>query len=232
MTDGTKLSRQSDAIATRLADIKGLTGAAKASASEFKAADRTFQQLTKAAEAAEEKRDAAVNAVIDADAARDTAVLALADALVGAGLGKRSNPFASYSKYTPANLVKLGHLAESREVRALSKKILAAKPPSNVASLAKDAVKKSDAVDELVQASGAPKTAYTKAFAARDAHLPIWQKAMASLRVQMKAALASDAGAYKALFARPEGAVAKRAPKAKPAATNGAAAPEAKPAEA
>lgn len=69
-----------------------------------------FSRRTAAAQAVDEARakvQEAVDAVGDVDDRFDDTVNELADKMVGAGLGKRQNPFAGYSKHPPSKLVTL-----------------------------------------------------------------------------------------------------------------------------
>lgn len=200
----TKLSEQSAATAKRLALIKGLSGTAKEAATSFLKSDVIFQKLVTQETKAEEARDKIANTIVLRDVKRDELLLDFGDVLVGAKLGARVNPFKAYSKHSPVLMTRLPHAAETKAVRELTDAVLATDPPAIVVRAITALRKANDAVDEATSALDIPSRALDTAFAARNAHLPVWQKALSSLRVQMKAALANQPGAYEALFAPPE----------------------------
>jgi hypothetical protein len=200
----TKLSEQSAATAKRLALIKGLTGTSKEASTDFLKSDAIFQKLVTQETKAEQARDKVSNTIGLRDVKRDELLLDFGDVLVGAKLGERTNPFKKFSKHTPYAMTRLPHAAETKAVRDLTDAVLAKEPPANVVRAITALLKANDAVDEATSALDIPSRALDTAFAARNAHLPVWQKALSSLRVQMKAALANQPGAYAALFAPPE----------------------------
>lgn len=213
-----KLSEQSAATAERLGLIKGLVGPAKESSTSFTKSDTTLQKLVQQVVKAETARDTAVQVAITRDVKRDELALGFGNVLVGANIGTRANPFKAFSKYTPAAIIRLPHATETKAVRELVTAVLATNPPASVVRAAAALTKANDAVEDATSRLDAPSRALDKAFAARNAHLPAWQKAFSSLRVQMKAALAHEPGAYEALFAPPEvSARPAPKPKAKPA---------------
>ena len=211
-----KLSEQSAATAKRVAAIKGMTGAAKETSATFTKSDTLFQKLIVQETKAEEARDAVVFTIVTRDVKRDGLVLDFGDLLVGAKLGNRMNPFKPFSKYTPYAMTQLPHAAETKAVRDLVTSVLGTKPAANVVRAAAALTKANDSVDEATASLDLPSRAYDKAFAARNAHLPGWQKAFSALRVQMKAALANEPGAYEALFTPPEVSERPTPPKRKP----------------
>ena len=211
-----KWSEQSAATAERLESIKGLAGPAKESSTSFIKSDATLQKLVLQVVKAETARDAAVQTAVTRDVKRDELALNFGNVLVGANIGTRANPFKAFSKYTPAAIIRLPHASETKAVRDLISAVLATKPAANVVRAAAALTKANDAVEDATSRLDAPSRAYDKAFAARNAHLPAWQKALSSLRVQMKAALANEPGAYEALFAPPEVSERPTPPKRKP----------------
>lgn len=151
----------------------------------------------------------------------------LADRTVGAGLGKRQNPFAGYSKHSPSQLTSLAYADEPKAARELVAAILKKKPPSDVAKVAAKVVKDAAALDAALSRLTKPQAAFAKALADRDALLPAWTKALRRLKKHAAAAWDEDEGTYKALFA-PLGAVQapkKRRSRAKPVEAAAAEAP-------
>ncbi|KYF51453.1 hypothetical protein BE08_20650 [Sorangium cellulosum] len=192
----------------------------------FKQAHAEYEAAAARADAARDKRDTALEAVGAADDTFDESAGTLADKAVGAGLGKRQNPFAGYSTHSPSQLTSLPYAAEPKAARDLVAALLKKKPPSDVARAAAKLVKDAAALEAALSRLTRPQAALAKALADRDALLPAWVKALQKLKKHAAAAWDEDEGAYKALFA-PLGAIQrpkKRRAKAKAA--------EAKPADA
>ncbi|WP_441289411.1 hypothetical protein ACSRUE_01155 [Sorangium sp. KYC3313] len=206
------------AILERLGDVT-VPAAVKPHAAAFKQAHAGYEAAAARADAARERRDAALDAVGDADDAFDESVSTLADKTVGAGLGKRQNPFAGYSKHSPSQLTSLPYADEPRAGRELVAALLKRKPPSDVARAAAKLLKDAAALEAALAKLTKPQAAFAKALAERDALLPEWSKALRKLRKHAAAAWDEDEGTYKAVFA-PLGAVQapkKRRSRAKPA---------------
>jgi hypothetical protein len=188
----------------------------------FKQAHAGFEAATRKAEAARDERDAALEAVSKADEALDATVSALADALVGAGLGTRAKPFGSFSKLSPSAIVELAYAKEVAEVEALIAKLSKKKPPASVKKIAATASKEVAGVKAALKKITAPQANYHRSIAARDALLLAWTKALGSLKRHARAAWEDDEAAYDAAFApadaiqRPKKTRAKRAPKPAP----------------
>ncbi|WP_437635340.1 hypothetical protein [Sorangium sp. So ce854] len=198
---------------------------------EYEAAAARADAARDKRDAARDKRDAALEAVGAADDTFDESAGTLADKAVGAGLGKRQNPFAGYSTHSPSQLTSLPYAAEPKAARELVAALLKKKPPSDVARAAAKLVKDAAALEAALSRLTRPQAALAKALADRDALLPAWVKALQKLKKHAAAAWDEDEGAYKALFA-PLGAIQrpkKRRAKAKPADAKPA---DAKPADA
>ncbi|KYF79626.1 hypothetical protein WME98_23750 [Sorangium sp. So ce296] len=214
------------AILDRFGDIAVPAGV-KPHLAAFKQAHAEYEAAAALADAARDRRDAALDAVGAADDAFDESVGTLADKTVGAGLGKRQNPFAGYSKHSPSQLTSLAYAAEPKAARDLVAALLKKKPPSDVARAAAKLVKDTAALETALSRLTKPQAALTKALAARDALLPAWTKALRRLKKHAAAAWDEDEGTYRALFA-PLGAVqapTKRRVRAKPSAEASIAAP-------
>lgn len=145
-------------------------------------------------------RDEALVKVGEADATLDVSIDDLADGMVGAKLGKRTSPFAGFSKYTPSALKELAYKTEVDEVQTLLAALAKKNPPAAVKALAAKVQKNAAAVQKLLDAVTTPETRYTKARAARDALAPGASKAYGRFKLRAKAALLDDPGAYEALF--------------------------------
>ncbi len=106
-----------------------------ADAKAFKAQATSFEAAAARADAARGARDDQMIRVGQADAELDRSLDDLADALVGAKLGKRSEPFANFSKLSPSRMKELAYKKEVDAVAALLKALDKAKPPKAVASV-------------------------------------------------------------------------------------------------
>lgn len=211
------------AILDRFADLPTKTGwksLAGGALSAFQKTHAAFLAAEADAKAARDARDTALADVGHADELLDAAIMKLADALIGAGLGTRTKPFASFSRYSPSALCELAYKRELDEARALVAKIGKQKsaPKKELAAVSKAA----DAVEKALTGLTKPQAKADKALAARDALLPDWQKSLSRLRVTAKAAFVDDPATYGALFAQ---AVAEQAPTKKRARKSGAGKP-------
>jgi hypothetical protein len=224
---GTNISEHrsyGQAVLDRLADTP-LPPALKPSVTAFTKAHGAYDAAAVLTDSAREKRDLALDLIGDLDDTFDTGAGQLADKMVGAGLGKRTNPFAGLSKHSPSQLTSLPYADEPKAMRALITEIQKKNPPAEVkkaiARCLKDATALESALDKLTK----PQAAFAKALAARDALLPTWTKALRSLKRQAAAAWDDDEATYKAVFA-PVGAVQapKKARKKAPAKKGGNAA--------
>ncbi|HEY8078528.1 MAG TPA: hypothetical protein VIF62_30570, partial [Labilithrix sp.] len=194
----------------------------------FADAQKKLAAATDGTETARAARDAALEAVGKADAALDVEVGKLADALVGAGLGSRKQPFAKFSPRPPSKLVALGYAREAREVVALCKAVRRGKPAGAVAKAVAACEKGAANVQRAIAALAKPQAAYARALAARDALLPAWSAALARLKRHAAVAWESDVATLKSIFAAPEAVAAPHASRKKTVAApkpNGAPAP-------
>jgi hypothetical protein len=182
---------------------QGVPAALKTYVAAFKNQHAALEAAAEKAEKARAVRDAVLAKMGEADDVLDRSVDALADALVGAGLGARRDPFTAYSKYTPARLKDLAYLTEVKEVRALCENVTKAKPPANVARAVATVRKNADALDAAVAALSGPQSAYEQAIAARDRLLPEWTRALARLQRNAAAHWFETPETYRAVFAVP-----------------------------
>jgi hypothetical protein len=186
----TKFSTQSELISERLGEINWLTGTAKEGATAFVKLDTKLQALCKREGDAEAAKDTAIERVFEFDGERDAIIPDIAAALVGAKITQPKSPFKGFSKYSPVALTKLHFTTETKFVIELCETLKTAKVPASVKSLG-------------VKLAKAP---HTLALKARNEFMPEWHKALSNLRLQMKAALNGQPGAYEALFSAPESA--------------------------
>jgi hypothetical protein len=189
-----------------------------ADAKAFKSAATAFETAATKADAARGARDDQLVKVGDADAALDRSLDDLADAIVGAKLGKRSEPFAAFSKLSPSRMKELAYKKEVDAVAALLKAVDKSKPPKSVASVALAVKKNAARVSGELGALTGPAAASERALAARDALLPGLAKALGRFKIRAKAAWVDEPDKFKALFAPPTAVQAPKRPrKAKPA---------------
>jgi hypothetical protein len=205
-----------------LARLASAPAALKAFVKSFRAEHDGYERASVVAEDARAARDAEYEAIAAADHLLDSAVLALADRLVAAGLGARQNPFAAYSSHAPAALNGLPYATEVAEVRKLAKKIAARKPPADVQKTLTACTKAADGVEKALAGLSKPQLAYDKALARRDGLLLGWTKALSRLKKHAAAEWDEDEAQYRATFAPVDSVQSptkKRAKKkAKPAA--------------
>jgi hypothetical protein len=215
------------AVLARFSDIK-VPDDLKGHADTFKKAHLAYENASTKVDAAREKRDAALDAIGDADELFDPSVHALADAMVGARMGKRQNPFSGMSKHSPSALAALAYAREPEAMRELAAAIAKKSPPAEVKATVATCLKHAGAIEGGLKKLTAPQAAYTKALADRDALLPDWTKALRRLKKRAEAVWEDEAGTFKAVFAK-VGAVQapkkRRIPPGPPEAT-GTPAPE------
>lgn len=196
------------AILARLAKLSApapLKPLVKGFAAEHAAYDKAHAH----AEETKTARDAALAAVSAADDALDAGLGDVADKLVGAGLAKRSRPFAGLSPYSPTRMAELGYASEVKAYRSFASAVRKnGKLPKGVAS----ALAACDTAARNVASSLAryePLAAdYVRAIGARDARLPSWTKALARLRRSAAAVWFDEPATYRAVFAAPDRVVA------------------------
>lgn len=188
---------------------RAIPAALKEYIATFKSEYGGFEKASKVAEAAREKRDEALEEVGAADEILDTDVESLATEMVGAKMGKRTQPFRGFSRYAPGKLVRLPYATEVLDlVVEVSKK----KPAPAVAKALAKCKSSAETVRSALDDLSDPQARYSTAMAARDALLPGCTKALRKLKTQAKAAWDDEPGVYQAIFA-PPGKV--QAPKAK-----------------
>jgi hypothetical protein len=204
--------------------LSGMTVPAglKAHIAGFKKSHGDYEAAAVVADTARGKRDVALELVGETDDAFDAGINGLADKIVGAGLGKRTNPFAAYSKLAPGKLTELAYADEPKAIRALGVELAKKNPPADVAKALAQSLKDATALEAALKKLITPQAAYSKALGDRDALLPAWKKAHGKLKKHAAAAWDEDVATYKAVFA-PPGAIhaptKKRAKKAAKAVT-------------
>ena len=203
-----------DAIVDRLGKAK-LDLRAKAAAKTFQAQHKAYATLFDAAVAKDAARSAALEAIGEIDTRLDAQISRLGDRLAGAGLSKRSAPFAKFSKYSPSDLSALAYAKQLVETTKLTKAVRKAKPTRDVIAVLDVIDREATALAKALPTYDAAQKAFEKAAAGRDALLADWQKALTRLRVYAKASLFDEPGAYDALFARPDSIAIARKPRKK-----------------
>lgn len=210
---------QGDVIIERLKELK-LPKELSEVVKDFIARHTAYGAAAEAVKAAEKKRDAALAEVAKADAeGLDPSVESLADAMVGASMGKRKNPFQGFSTYSPSALKDLAYADEVKEVRELIGKVREAKPTAAVTKALDASGSWAEKVTERLKALTLAQTRYDVALSARDKLLPAWTRSLARLKKKAVGAWADEEETYAAVFAPPDAVrapVAKR-PKKKPA---------------
>jgi hypothetical protein len=211
-----------DAIIERTSSLDASTKKAlKAPLVAFFGVHASLTRAQSEAEEARDTRDQALKKVAEADESLDGKLEALADALVGAGFGKRKNPFAAFSKLSPSELTNIGYAREVDEARSITKKLRKAKDaPKSLDSFVKAVDKAADGVEKALSALTKPQARYAKSLAARDALLLDWQQKLSRLKKIATGALVDDPSTFATLFAAPvaETTGKKQKPRKKPAA--------------
>ncbi len=193
------------------AEKKEVAPYAKAFANEH----AQYEKASKLAETAQSNRESALKNINKADNTLDLSVEQLARKMIGANLGKRTNPFDGISPYAPSKLTNLAYATEAKEVRNLLAKLAKTKPPKEVAQAAAACLKNVANVEAALSALTKPQAIYTKALSDRDALLPAWQKALSRFEKHAAAAWDDDDALVKELFAPPESVQAPRAKRTK-----------------
>jgi hypothetical protein len=176
----------------------------------FKKTHDAYEAAALRADDTRAKRDAALDAVGDADDVFDPSINDLANKMAGAGLGSRQNPFKGLSPHSPSQLTSLPYAEEPKALRALADAVLKKKPPSDVAKAISACLKNASALEAALAKLVQPQAAYSKALADRDALLPAWSKALRTLKKHAAAAWDEDPSTYKAIFAPAEAVQAPR----------------------
>lgn len=205
-----------EAVLGRL-EAESLPAALKAPAKEFKGVQREVESASRATEEARGVRDGALEELAMADAALDGYVDSLADALVGAGMGTRRSPLASFTRRSVSELVGLAYATEAKEVRALCAAIRKRKPASSVVKVVAQCEKQVGVVERSIAALAKPQASYAKALAKRDALFPEWTRKLARLKRHAAVAWEDEPAMLSAIFAPPGTISAPKAKRRKPA---------------
>jgi hypothetical protein len=189
----------------------------------FREAYEAYEKAAKRATEERENRDAALEAVKDADNTLNRSVNALADKLVGAGLGKPQNPFVRYTKPSPSRLAALPYAERSKKVRELALAVKKAGAPPDVRRAMWRCLRNADASEVALGKLTKPQAAYIEALAEQEALLPSWTKALRKLRQHAALEWYEDARTFHAVFAQPSAVKAPKKARAKKKATGAAA---------
>ncbi len=210
MATATNFRDLGDAVLTRLgrgkvksADSVPVPASLKAPLDAFAAEQAIYAALCDKADKGRLKHDAALKAIGNSDAMLDLDINLLANALVGAGLGTRKNPFEGLIPQTPYGLTKLAYADTPPAVRKLVAAVLARTPAADIVKLAGQLLNGADDLDAKLKALDLPQTEFAAAMAKRDGELPQWHKVMNALKAYGKVAWLEEPGTWKAVFAVP-----------------------------
>lgn len=216
---------QGRVILERLAGV-AVPAPLKPHVTTFKKAQDEYDAATRRAEEARAKRDAALEVVGNADDTFDEGIPDLANKIVGAGLGKRQNPFAAFSSYAPSKLTALPYAEEPKAITALAAELNKKSPPTDVAKALARSLKDAKALEGALAKLIQPQAAYQKALADRDALLPGWTKALRKLKRHAAALWYEEATTYQSIFAAPGAVQAPKKRASKKTAKKGGEAPK------
>ena len=191
---------QGMAVLERFAGVS-VTGDLAVALQSFALAHETLEVAAVGAAEARRARDAALAGIRAADGLLHQEVERLANKLVAAELGPRKNPFARFSKLTPAGLTSIGYLREVSAVRALAEAVAAASPPAEVARALGGCLQRATAIEQSVRALSGPQTTFDLKRAARDRAAKDWERSYGRLRRRAEVAFEDEPATLKALFA-------------------------------
>ncbi len=195
---------QGAAVLEKFAQLNDLPAELKPHLDAFGKAHQALEEAARACDEARMARDAALSVAAVADDALDVAVEKLASAVVGAGLGKRTAPFAGLSHFSPANLTRLAYLTEVKEVRVLVAKVAAKGPPQEVTKVIAECLQQAAAVEAGLGKLSGPQADYDRKRAARDEAAMAWSKAYGKLQLRAQVAFEDAPATFQSLFAGPE----------------------------
>ena len=218
MTAIMKYRAQGDAVLARMGN-QSVPAFVKPALKNFQQVHQGYLVAADAADSARAVRDGALQWVAEGDATLDSSLLMLADKAVGAGLGSRTKPLASFTRYRVSDLTGLAYKKEAEEVVAMAGRITKVSPSKDVAAAAAACVKNAKTVQSRLAALLKPQGAYDKALRARDALLPAWMKAYAALKTQAAAAWDDDPATFKSVFAPVEAIQSPKGKRAKKPST-------------
>jgi len=148
--------------------------------------------------------DRAGRGVYEADAALDEAILVLADKIVGAQLGSRRKPFASFSRHSPTKITKLAYATELNAVRSLCAKVSRVAPPGEVRVAIRVCLDQADTVEAALRKLSLPRTRFRQRLSALDERIKAWRDGYRRLKTEAAAYWIDDVTTLRAIFARPE----------------------------
>lgn len=191
------------AILARLGQQRRIPPALKPYIRVFAERHHELERAAIRVDALRKTRDRALAEVGRADAALDKQVDVLANRLIGADLGSRKNPFATFRELPPARVKELAYAVEIERVRKLIAAIGAVKPPEAVRTALAACGAAATGSEKALATLGGPQLALSTSIAARDALLPGWTRALERLRLHAKAAWVDEPATYRAIFAAP-----------------------------
>ena len=174
---------------------------------DFRDAQNRLVLAMSGVETAKQNAAEALEAVHNADAALDRGVKMLAARMVGAEMGPASNPFTHFSRYTPAQMQRLGYATEVKEVRKLAARIRRRKPPTEVERAIDTCLDLARNVENALSELAQPQARQQRALQARESATREWQQQLQRLRLHAAAAWANEPSVFRALFAPPPSVV-------------------------
>lgn len=141
--------------------------------------------------------------LVAADKQLSNAIQTLANAAVGAGVGTRQKPFASFTKKTPSMLVKLGYSNKVTEARALVNKLQAKKLPAAVVAAVKNLDARADAVATSLGGITDPDAALSDAHEDLAPIMTAWSSSYSRLKTLAAAAWIDSPKTFNTVFKKP-----------------------------
>ena len=187
--------------------------ALKAPLAAFGKAHSALKTATTAVEDAHSERSHAEEQVIGVDKQLNAAVLGLANAIAGANVGTRQNPFAAFSKHTPARLAKLAYARKVKESRALAKKLKPKRVAAAVSAATKTLAQRADAVAKALGAISKPGLVLGKAQRSLQPVVLAWDESFRRLKTLAAAAWIDEEETFTSVFAKPAKVQAPKARK-------------------
>ena len=169
----------------------------------FAKAQKELHQSVAETEAAKRGVDAVRVEVTRVVTETQLAISTVADALVGASLGTRRQPFAEYGGKTPSQIIHGSHVLCERHALAMVEAVLASSPPEAVRKAAVACKAAAESIGTALAKLTVPELAYRRAVAARVTALDTWKRACERLKKHAAVVWEHDEATFDALFADP-----------------------------
>lgn len=204
-------------------DLIPVPATLKAPAASFHAEHESYAKLCDAADARRVARDEALAAVSEAAASVGKHLDDLADAVVGAKLGKRQSPLKAWSKRSVSAIRALSYANLAADCKALLDTMTKAGAAKHVQSHHKVLAASVTQLNKALKAYTPAATWFASAMEKRDLALPVWQRALDLFRLHAELAWFDEPQTYKAAFAPPPDLVETSKPGKKGKAAEGSA---------